>query len=484
LLDEAQNFPQETLETVRLLSDFETPKKKLLQIVFSGQPSFEGVLANPSMLQLRQRVASYCSLGPLTREEIEDYITHRLKVVGRSEGLFSRASLGMIFEVTRGIPREIHNICFESLCLAAERGAAFIDCEMVRESARLLRMRTPTESYVEEELPVVGKAKSCVAVAAASHPFASALDSTATPAENPTFKPAPPVLQSASVPAVPQPKLSNSEGPSAETDLERFRYLFEPGADRPAVHEETTEVSPTKRRTAVLAASVCAIVLAALAGVVAKTDVAGLKKKFLFVAEAREGSPPPETQPTMNELSVPQQVTVPAKRESKAVQKQEPSIPKRAPDAMALVAQVPQISSESTPKYQSMSKGENEPPPVELSGSALPDQVADAPPVVEPAANARLNVPKQQAEVVRPKLLVSPMPKYPDDARRAGIQGVVELEAVIDINGKIKDVRVLKGHPMLIREAIKAAEQQQYTPFLLNSVPHEVPTRIRFIFKP
>lgn len=484
LLDEAQNFPQETLEAVRLLSDFETPTKKLLQIVFSGQPSFETVLASPAMLQLRQRVAAYCSLEPLKREEAGEYIRHRLQVVGKPEELFSRASLRMISEVSRGIPREIHNICFESLCLAAERGTVGVDCEMVRESARRLRLAIPSESCLGEEWSASEEEKPTVAVAAATAAMPSPVattDSAVTPVAVSSFQPVSPISEPAGESAAPQSKLTNSEEPRADSDLERFRYLFEPGADRPALYEQADGDS-TKQRRGVLVGSVCALLLAALAVTVLKPDMAALKGKLLSVVEAREGIPPPEVQPVVTEVNVPQQAPAPVKRADKPIPAQE-SKPTQESNPLA-VARVPQISSEPTGPHQSISEGHNEPAPTELSGIALPGEGKQTPPVVEPAANARLDIPKQQIEVVRPKLLVSPVPKYPDDARRAGIQGVVELEAVIDTNGKLKDVRVIQGHPMLIREALKAAEQQQYTPFLLNSVPHEVPTRIRFIFKP
>src|ERR1700685_2642902 len=82
VIDEAQNLDASVLETVRLLSDFETTQAKLLQIILSGQPELAEKLASPALVQLRQRITSVSGLSPLTREETGKFMDHRLQVAG------------------------------------------------------------------------------------------------------------------------------------------------------------------------------------------------------------------------------------------------------------------------------------------------------------------------------------------------------------------------------------------------------------------
>jgi general secretion pathway protein A len=136
VIDEAQNLEPAVLETVRLLSDFETPQAKLLQIVLSGQPELADKLARPSLRQLRQRVSLLSTLTPLCPEEVARYVNHRLRAAGRPDGpLFTAEAANMIAELTEGIPRNINNICFNALSLGCSLRKKMIDVEVLREVA-------------------------------------------------------------------------------------------------------------------------------------------------------------------------------------------------------------------------------------------------------------------------------------------------------------------------------------------------------------
>src|SRR5690348_5107578 len=101
VVDEAQNLDSSVLETVRLLSDFETPRAKLLTIILAGQPELAAKLASPGLAQLRQRVSIVNRLEPLAAWEIKDYIDHRLKVAAYDgPGLFTAEALQAIAEFT------------------------------------------------------------------------------------------------------------------------------------------------------------------------------------------------------------------------------------------------------------------------------------------------------------------------------------------------------------------------------------------------
>src|SRR6266446_5648208 len=135
IVDEAQDLEGPVLETIRLLSDFETPHAKLLEIVIAGQPQLAEKLAQRGLSQLRQRISILRHLEPLSVVEIACYIEHRLKVAGYSGGpLFAPDALALIAEQSQGIPREINNICFNALLLGAARRHQTISTEIAREA--------------------------------------------------------------------------------------------------------------------------------------------------------------------------------------------------------------------------------------------------------------------------------------------------------------------------------------------------------------
>lgn len=137
VIDEAQNLDASVLETVRLLSDFETPQAKLMQIILVGQPTLADKLASPGLTQLRQRITSLSGLSPLTPLEVARFIEHRLKVAGHSgQNLFSAEALALIADGSEGIPRQINNFCFHSLSLACAMRQKTVDQEIVEEVAR------------------------------------------------------------------------------------------------------------------------------------------------------------------------------------------------------------------------------------------------------------------------------------------------------------------------------------------------------------
>ncbi len=118
VIDEAQNLDSSVLETVRLLSDFETPRAKLMHIILSGQPELADKLASPGLSQLRQRVSILHGLEPLPSWEIKAYIEHRMKIAGyEGEPVFTPDAYEAIADFTEGIPRNVNNFCFNALSL-------------------------------------------------------------------------------------------------------------------------------------------------------------------------------------------------------------------------------------------------------------------------------------------------------------------------------------------------------------------------------
>lgn len=116
VFDEAQNIPPAVLEEIRLLSNFETSKEKLIEIVLAGQSGLAERLQSPELEQLRQRIGVWAAIGPLDRSEVRRYVEHRLRVAGcERPRLFTRGALERLAQSSQGIPRNINALCFEAL---------------------------------------------------------------------------------------------------------------------------------------------------------------------------------------------------------------------------------------------------------------------------------------------------------------------------------------------------------------------------------
>ena len=122
-LDEAQAMPLESLEVLRLLTNLETEKRKLLQVVLFGQPELEERLRHNSIRQLRQRISFQYDLQGLRRDELERYLRHRLTVAGYAgETLFSKGAVGKLHRITGGTPRLVNIVANKALMLAYGEG--------------------------------------------------------------------------------------------------------------------------------------------------------------------------------------------------------------------------------------------------------------------------------------------------------------------------------------------------------------------------
>lgn len=138
IVDEAQNLGPEVLETVRLLSNFETPRRKLLNIILSGQVELGEMLERTRLNQLRQRLSCMIHLQRFTPGETALYIAHRLATAGysgKTSDLFSLQALAAIAQLSEGIPRIINNLCFNALSLGYALETSQIDLAIIEEAA-------------------------------------------------------------------------------------------------------------------------------------------------------------------------------------------------------------------------------------------------------------------------------------------------------------------------------------------------------------
>ncbi len=137
LIDESQNLPIQTLEQIRIISNLETVKAKLIQIVLVGQPELRQLLSKPELRQLNQRITVRYHISPLSRQETEDYIYHRLKVAGDQGGItFSKEAIDLIFKITSGVPRMINILCDHALLSGFVFERSDIDEELIKKARR------------------------------------------------------------------------------------------------------------------------------------------------------------------------------------------------------------------------------------------------------------------------------------------------------------------------------------------------------------
>ncbi|MBV8062519.1 MAG: AAA family ATPase [Nevskia sp.] len=135
IIDEAQNLDPRVLEQVRLLTNLETDKEKLLRIMLIGQPELIELLARPDLRQLASRITARFHLTPLSLAETTQYIVHRLQVAGGAADLFADAAMRRVHHHARGIPRQINIICDRALLGAYARGYRTVTAEIVDHAA-------------------------------------------------------------------------------------------------------------------------------------------------------------------------------------------------------------------------------------------------------------------------------------------------------------------------------------------------------------
>jgi len=151
IIDEAQNLDERVLEVVRMLSNFETPQQKLMHVVLAGQPQLEEKVSHPNLTQLRQRISLIARLRAFDAAETRAYIDHRLKLAGFSgdESLFTNEACATIAEYSRGIPRNINNICFNAMSLGCALERDRLDPAIVQEVVRDLTWTNSTTAMPE-----------------------------------------------------------------------------------------------------------------------------------------------------------------------------------------------------------------------------------------------------------------------------------------------------------------------------------------------
>jgi general secretion pathway protein A len=156
IIDEAQNLSPDVLEQMRLLTNLETNRRKLLQIILLGQPELASMLARPELRQLSQRIVARYHLGPLSKAEVAAYVRHRLEIAGATRQLFPASLMGRLYRLSGGVPRVINVICDRALLGAYVQGKESVDSNTLAKAAdEVLEQRAVERVRSQQALALV-----------------------------------------------------------------------------------------------------------------------------------------------------------------------------------------------------------------------------------------------------------------------------------------------------------------------------------------
>ncbi len=214
VVDEAQNLAPDVLEQVRLLTNLETAKQKLLQIVLIGQPELRELLARNDLRQLAQRITGRYHLEPLSREETEQYIEHRLKVAGALGEVFDAGAKREVFRLTQGVPRLINVICDRALLGAFSIESRRVNRRIIRRAATEITGKAETANTLRRALPVVG----IIAAVVISAGFLSLLEERRPTVDAAVEAAVPAIQEPADVASEPEPEPAAEEAQASLDD--------------------------------------------------------------------------------------------------------------------------------------------------------------------------------------------------------------------------------------------------------------------------
>jgi len=534
VLDEAHNLSDNVLESVRLLSDFETPNKKLLHIILAGQSELSERLSQPSLEQLRQRIGVVCKLGALAPKEIDQYIHHRLKAAGYSGGtLFTPAAMAVIREFSRGIPRNINALCFSAMSLGFALGRTELDAQILEEAVADLSLEemgpqesdeeieseiAPTrEAHPSEPLDLITplSAPECVSPApaetltdslsaatgaqtsVAAHGIAAVTDAAAEPAQSGSIHMVTAPHPSAPAESEPQFQAPPAPDPLQNIDLSGFSLLdgmpakkktWQPAeaggvddhawisAATPPVVAPEPELDALKERLARQSYPEGGPKIAkrdyVVVGLVAAVAAAALLAGLLW-ARPNIGFAMgrPLEQAPKAPIAAPENAP-PAPHAAR---------PGKKHTQIATVAGV----------LKSPARRQNEP------AFAIPEEVAPPSLALDQSEQSR-----QLQELISERNLThaqgsqlassgnpdldTPLymvpPAYPESAKQKSLEGTVVLQIVVDKDGKVQRLERVGGSPELADAAIQAVRQWRYQPYLVNGKPHESNKQVEMRF--
>jgi general secretion pathway protein A len=519
VIDEAQGYDNTVLETIRMLSNFESPRAELMQIVLAGQPQLADRLASDDLVQLRQRISILCRLTPLTASETTEYISHRLRLAGYTgPPLFAPEALAMISLHSGGIPRNINNLCFQALTLGFAKSQKIIDAAILVEALAHLDLDSigmeavakGSSSNGSKPLPAVisPSAKEERGEAAQGPSAASAGTKDLNPAdpEMDKFFPSEATMHAQAVArergkrrpfATSSDAMRIVEGSGRRTGRiprvvpanlftglskigRAVGSLRNPHFDRRFVLVSCTAIISLLAGAAGWHLSVHALSAAANHSDILTADEVLPQPTVAAPSPTPESEQPARPREVAPETSEPHtqpaEATLPRRSESifrrntvqsKAASSNGPVLSGGA--ASAPVSKANQIQAENLPLSKQLgtdswttaiSSISPAPSGTKTSGSAGAENAASIPP-------RRIG-----GESDPPKLISSMPPIYPAQAKQARVEGDVTIRAEIDTSGRVGNMTIMPGSPMLLQDAaLQALRTWKYQPAKLDGQP-------------
>lgn len=531
-IDEAQNLHHSSLEAVRLLSDFETPRAKLLHIILAGSARLGETLLGTELSQLAQRVSTICRLEPLTAEEVNRYVIFRLRVAGcgAAESIFSPEALRDVARHSTGVPRMVNSVCYRALYLAYANGERHVTGMLVQQAAKDLDL---AHSDVNETFPghfspnqkrstpvsdfVISEENHTPPEPEAARQEVLSPDMRAPLAEE-QLQPRPPEPGPAN--SVEQAPVSQRESMNARAPYEKRKDLAKvprtsPHSPRPGTLTRSpgfklgaldVRTSDNDRFTGALA--ILLLLLITLGSwtvwgkLYSKSGAVGHPADKILPLSREKGDwglfqgPQLDTvmaagkissTPTDNKvrpkgsmitaratpeassvIETPPQSLLPSRIPPPANPAQEP-----APSNMAMSAESSQLSLKSVPL------------PVPRLEATVPPATTETTTGRNAETNRDGGTDVQQTAFPPPIKVVQP--EYPKLAKLRQVEGDVLLELQIDSNGQVRNVRTISGNILLREAAEEAARQWRYPPFPATdnlSIPAVTRVRINFRLNP
>ena len=478
VIDEAHNLDHTVLETVRLLSNFESSSFKLLHIVLAGQPELAARLAQHNLSQLEQRIPILTCLPRLSRDETASYIEHRLRIAGyQGKSLFTGDALGRIAGLSRGVPREINRVCFNCLSLAYASAKPLVDLEVLEEVAADLDLASRLQRTQEPQPPQRNKAS----------------------------EPAPAIVQAAvAASSIKGPDVPEPEGPKpVPAPIAAPAVTTRPPTPVPAPVVTTRPPRP-----------------------VAAPVVTARPPTPISAPAVTTRSPAPVAGPAVATRPLSRAPASVARKQSLAAS-QRPRVRKQIgpiltyrwpsrwrPIAFALFyltvilagwasanrwihlggPAVAHPSEERTAGAQPRLPDDHLSPAPEDGSAAIAEGETQAPSETESAGSAfsptdfapmAPRLPSNEPSIrtdPQPGLIRFVRPKYPETARNHHIEGTVVLNAVVARSGRVKGVRHVKGDPTLLKAAETAVRGWIYRPYQVNGRPVDIDREIVISF--
>jgi len=464
VIDEAQNLDTFVLETVRLLSNFETPSEKLLHIILAGQPQMAQRLATPELAQLYQRIPIRTTLNPFDLEDTRNYIDHRLRVAGyHGSPLFTPAAVRSIFERSGGVPREINTLCFNALLLLTAVAQKQVDSDILREVMADLELN-PIR-FTETRPAAVPGSKDADEIACPALPERLALsdpdfsflgrEKGACEREAENAKEIEAKDHKTDGVAFSPTEVAGASG--GETEAARhateLALLTPQSLDPQRVNDATHRL---QERRSWLTASRWITAIADLAMVCALV-IMGLS--ILSVMRSRSVNFGSRTSQSLPAKSLGQQRTG-------------NNQDGRGPSGDEDLAPEPRFDKS----------------PAQLASTAVvlptedqPGSVSESLPNVVPGADVERQA-RRVGNIVPARLIRMVEPVYPPTALTTQSQGDVVLQVMVDQNGLVRNVRFVSGPAILAAAAVDAVELWRYQPAHLNGQPlaWETSVTIRF----